>query len=349
MSVASSVSTQHDFVESAESARARLNRNEQKRRNKAKNVQSKAMQLFQDASDLQRNLLETSNRHSATVIQLESQLANIISTSEARLYEVHNRHTLKVVDMQTQIDNLDKIMSSLHTDAHERHNTFLNMQEQLAMAVQAAADNSVLNVSRRHKSLERRYEIIQGLYVSAESSYHTAVTHESIGETLRTMLELYTTDVGSRLIRFHGDDISLAQRLKNERLRKGKGEYTLSLGKKRYLDCFEAQLSGECRAYKSNSARHLVLKGSRKKAKANCKLICHSGECWLVLTRPIPAGGELLWSYGSGFKLNGRAEDSDEEFDDDSVSADDEDAEPEVEPKEPTVTRKRKNHHWSRK
>ena len=120
----------------------------------------------------------------------------------------------------------------------------MNLQEQLVLAVQAQEDNSVINVSVRYGSLKRRYDIIQSLYVSAESSYHTAVTHESIGETLRTMIALYKKDVGTKLIRFHGDTISLAQRMKNERLRKGKSEYTLALGKKQYLDCFESQLSG---------------------------------------------------------------------------------------------------------
>jgi hypothetical protein len=137
------------------------------------------------------------------------------------------------------------------------------MQEQLATAVPATEENTKTNVSLRYGSLERRYEIVQGLYVSAESSYHTAVTHENIGETLRTMLELYAKDVGSKLIRFHGDNITLAQRVKNEKHLKGKSEYTLALGNKRYLDCFEAQLS------KSYSASHLVLKGSRKRARAN--------------------------------------------------------------------------------
>ena len=150
------------------------------------------------------------------------------------------------------------------------------------------------------------------------------------------MLALYAKDVGSRLIRFHGDNISLRQKKANERRRKGKSEYTLALGKKRYLDCFEAQLSGEFRAFKSNSARHLILRGGRKRAQANCELVCHMGECWLVLTRPIPAGGELLWSYGNGFKLNGQAEDStNDESDAEVVSDDEAAAEPKIETKAP--------------
>ena len=261
MSAAFSVSTTNDFVKSV----ARAYRNKQKRENKVKNSHAKAVQLCQDATELQRSLLETSNRHSTAVIELETQLATIIRTSEASIHEVQNNHALKVLDMQTQIDALGQIVASLHNDAHERHNTFLNMQEQLATAVLEAKENSTGNVSKRYHSLERRYEIALGLYVSAESSYHTAVAHESIGETLRTMLTLYATDVGSHLIRFHGDNISLRQKTANEKRRQGKSEYTLALGKKRYLDCFEAQLSGECRASKSNSARHLILKGGRSK------------------------------------------------------------------------------------
>lgn len=97
------------------------------------------------------------------MVQLESQLASVI----------HNT---------TQI--------SLHNDAQAQHNTVLNLRKQLATADQTKEDNPVLNVSIRYGSLERRYEMVQGLYVSAARSYHTAVTHEDIGETLRTMLEL---------------------------------------------------------------------------------------------------------------------------------------------------------------
>ncbi len=129
--------------------------------------------------------------------------------------------------------------------------TVIELREQLESVVRAPAE-TVLSTSVKLKHLGRRYEILQGLYVTVESSYHTAVTHASIGATLRTILALCQKDIGTKLIRFTGVHISFLQKQTNEKRRKGKSEYTLALGGKQYLDCFEAQLSGQCLASKSN-------------------------------------------------------------------------------------------------
>jgi hypothetical protein len=319
-------------------------RNSQKLIAKHKNAQAKEAQRLKDFHELQQSLI-TIRGHSQVVTQLETSLASVIATFETATTAEQRSREIERLDFQTQI-------ADLKNNTQIDRMTVLKLQEQLATTVQAQHDNSITNVSYKYGHLGRRYEILQGLYVSAESSYHTAVAHESIGETLRTMLELYQSDVGSNLIRFNGATISLLQKIKNEKHRKGKSEYTLALGNQHYLDCFETQLSGQCRASKSNSARHLVLKGGSEPARANCKLVRHAGECWLKLTRPVPPGGELLWLYGSGFKLNGRADDSDDEdCDAEAASEEEEDVEPEVKCKELTVKKqtKRKNHHWSRR
>ena len=162
------------------------------------------------------------------------------------------------------------------------------------------------------------------------------------------MLELFQTDVGSKVIRFQGANISLNQKTQNERHRRGKSEYTLALGNQRYLDCFETQSSGQCMASKSNSASHLILRTGSDKAQANCKLVCHAGECWLVLTKPVLPGGELLWCYGRGFTINGDAAASDcEDCNNDADSEEEEVVMPKV--KRTNLTekkRKRKTNHW---
>ncbi len=65
---------------------------------------------------------------------------------------------------------------SLKDNVQASHATVIKLQEQLDLIANAPAE-TVLSASAKLAHLGRRYEILQGLYVGAESSYHTAVTH----------------------------------------------------------------------------------------------------------------------------------------------------------------------------
>ena len=111
----------------------------------------------------------------------------------------------------------------------------------------------------------------------------------------------------------------------------------MALGKGRFLDCHETVAIGQCRASKSNSARNLVSKYGTSAAISNCRLVSANGECWLILTKTVKAGDELLWLYGNRFNMDGSVGEPDnEESDPDTVS-------------QVTEKKKRKrgsNNHW---